>query len=135
MNPTRKDLIQRLSGLISQGEIVKDGKLPSERELAALMGTSRPLLREALISLEALGYLDIRDRQGIFLAEEAQTQFLKTFDQAHVWPMDILAQVMEIRQIMDPGSTALAALRCKDEDIAKLDECLAVLEKIHVDKS
>jgi DNA-binding FadR family transcriptional regulator len=36
---------------------------------------------------------------------------------------------------MDPGSTALAALRCKDEDIAKLDECLAVLEKIHVDKS
>jgi len=133
MNPTRKDLIQRLSTAIARGEFVKDGKLPSERELASLMGTSRPLLREALISLEALGYLDIRDRQGIFLAGETQAQLLKTLDQAHIWPMDILAQVMEIRQIMDPGATALAALRCKDEDMEKLKECLAVLEKIHSD--
>jgi GntR family transcriptional repressor for pyruvate dehydrogenase complex len=45
--------------------------------------------------------------------------------------MDILAQVMEIRQIMDPGATALAALRRKDEDIERLNECLAMLEKIH----
>jgi len=133
MNPTRKELIQKLSGLIAGGEFVKDGKLPSERELASLMGTSRPLLREALISLEALGYLDIRDRQGIFLAGETQAQFLKTMDQAHIWPMDILAQVMEIRQIMDPGATALAALRRKDEDMGKLNECLAMLEKIHSD--
>ena len=131
MNSTRKELIQRLSGAIARGEFVKDGKLPAERELASLMGTSRPLLREALISLEALGYLDIRDRQGIFLAGETQAQFLKALDQAHIWPMDILAQVMEIRQIMDPGATALAALRRRDEDMERLKECLAMLEKIH----
>ncbi|MDR1726351.1 MAG: FCD domain-containing protein [Acidobacteriota bacterium] len=135
MNPTRKELIQKLSGAIEQGGIVKNGKLPSERELAALMGTSRPLLREALISLEALGRLDIRDRQGIFLAGEGESQFIKGIDQAHIWPMDILAQVMELRQIMDPGATALAALRRKDEDLGKLRECLSVLEKIHDDKS
>jgi GntR family transcriptional repressor for pyruvate dehydrogenase complex len=131
MNQTRKELIQRLSSAIARGEYVRDGKLPSERELASLMGTSRPLLREALISLEALGYLDIRDRQGIFLAGETQAQVIKALDQAHIWPMDILAQVMEIRQIMDPGATALAALRRKDEDMQKLNECLAMLEKIH----
>jgi len=131
MNPTRKELIQRLSSSIARGEFVKDGKLPSERELASLMGTSRPLLREALISLEALGYLDIRDRQGIFLAGESQAQVLKAIDQAHIWPMDILAQVMEIRQIMDPGATALAALRRNDGDMEKLNECLTMLEKIH----
>jgi GntR family transcriptional repressor for pyruvate dehydrogenase complex len=45
--------------------------------------------------------------------------------------MDILAQVMEIRQIMDPGATALAALRRRDEDMERLNECLAMLEKIH----
>jgi GntR family transcriptional repressor for pyruvate dehydrogenase complex len=131
MNPTRKELIQKLSNSIARGEFVKDGKLPSERELASLMGTNRPLLREALISLEALGYLDIRDRQGIFLAGETQSHFMKTIDQAHIWPMDILAQVMEIRQIMDPGATALAARRRNDGDMEKLEECLAVLEKIH----
>jgi GntR family transcriptional regulator, transcriptional repressor for pyruvate dehydrogenase complex len=131
MNTTRKDLIQRLSSLIAQGEIVKEGKLPSERDLASLLNTSRPLLREALISLEALGYLDIRDRQGIYLAGESQNQMLRAMDQAQIWPMEILSQVMEIRQIMDPGATALAAMRCKDKDIAKLNECLAMLESIH----
>lgn len=131
MNATRKDLIQRIYNLIAKGEIVRDGKLPSERDLASMLNTSRPLLREALISLEALGYLDIRDRQGIYLAGEAQNQLLTALDQAQIWPMEILSQVMEIRQIMDPGATALAALRCKDRDIYKLDECLSMLVQIH----
>ncbi len=65
MNETRKDLIRRLTDLVSQGNVVTGGKLPPERELAALLGTTRPLLREGLIALEALGLLEIRDRQGI----------------------------------------------------------------------
>jgi len=135
MNSTRRELIQRLTDLISKGEIVTDGKLPSERELAALMDTSRPLLREALISLEALGYLDIRDRQGIFLAGDNHDDTLRSLGQAQIWPMEILSQVMEIRQILDPGATALAALRRKDKDMGKLDECIAMLEKIHSERA
>jgi GntR family transcriptional regulator, transcriptional repressor for pyruvate dehydrogenase complex len=131
MNSTRKDLIQRLTSLISKGDIATDGKLPSERELASKLETSRPLLREALISLEALGYLDIRDRQGIYLTGENPKEALHAFGQAQIWPMEILSQVMEIRQIMDPGATALAATRRKDRDIEKLDECISVMEKIY----
>jgi GntR family transcriptional repressor for pyruvate dehydrogenase complex len=132
MNSTRKDLIERISNLISTGNIVKDGKLPSERELASRLETSRPLLREALISLEALGYLDIRDRQGIFLTGENPTEALQALNQAQVWPMEILSQVMEIRQIIDPGATALAALRRTESDIEKLEECIGMMEKLQL---
>jgi GntR family transcriptional regulator, transcriptional repressor for pyruvate dehydrogenase complex len=131
MNSTRKDLIQKLIHLISKGNIAVDGKLPSERELATQLDTSRPLLREALISLEALGYLEIRDRQGIFLTGENPNEALRALGHAQVWPMEILSQVMEIRQIMDPGATALAALRRKDRDMDKMNECLSMLEKIY----
>jgi GntR family transcriptional regulator, transcriptional repressor for pyruvate dehydrogenase complex len=131
MNNTRKDLIQKLIHLISTGDIAVNGKLPSERDLASLLETSRPLLREALISLDALGYLEIRDRQGIFLAGENPNEALQALGQAQVWPMEILSQVMEIRQIMDPGATALAALRRKARDIDKMNECISMLEKIH----
>jgi GntR family transcriptional regulator, transcriptional repressor for pyruvate dehydrogenase complex len=131
MNSTRKDLIQKLINLIAKGNIAANGKLPSERELASLLETSRPLLREALISLDALGYLEIRDRQGIFLAGENPNEALQALGQAQVWPMEILSQVMEIRQIMDPGATALAALRRKARDIDKMSECISMLEKIH----
>ncbi len=131
MNSTRKDLIHRLATHISKGDLVIDGKLPSERELATKLNTSRPLVREALISLEALGYLDIRDRQGIFLTGDNSSEALQALGQAHIWPMEILSQVMEIRQIMDPGATALAALRRKDGDIEKLHECISMMKKIH----
>jgi GntR family transcriptional regulator, transcriptional repressor for pyruvate dehydrogenase complex len=131
MNSTRKDLIQKLINLISKGNIAVDGKLPSERELASVLKTSRPLLRESLISLEALGYLDIRDRQGIFLTGENPNEALRALGQAQVWPMEILSQVMEIRQIMDPGATALAAVRRKRKDLNKLNECISMLEKIY----
>jgi GntR family transcriptional regulator, transcriptional repressor for pyruvate dehydrogenase complex len=133
MNSTRKDLIQKLIQLISKGDIAVNGKLPSERDLASLLDTSRPLLREALISLDALGYLEIRDRQGIFLAGENPNEALQALGQAQVWPMEILSQVMEIRQIMDPGATALAALRRKARDIKKMNECISMLEKIHTE--
>ena len=131
MNSTRKDLIQKLTSMISSGDLATDGKLPSERQLASLLNTSRPLLREALISLEALGYLDIRDRQGIFLTGEYSNDVLRALGQSHIWPMEILSQVMEIRQIMDPGATALAALRRKAGDMKKLEECISMMEKIH----
>ncbi len=132
MNSTRKDLIERLANQISKGNIVKNRKLPSERDLASLLDTSRPLLREALISLEALGYLDIRDRQGIFLTGENPNEALQALGQAQIWPMEILSQVMEIRQIMDPGATALAAMRRKDSDVKKLDECISMMEKLQL---
>ena len=131
MNSTRKEMIQRLIDLISKGDLTTEGKLPSERELASILNTSRPLLREALISLEALGYLDIRDRQGVFLTGENTSEAVRALGQAQVWPMEILSQVMEVRQIVDPGAAALAALRCKDKDIEQLNECIAMMEKIH----
>ena len=131
MNETRKDLIRRLTNLVSQGNVVTGGKLPPERELAALLGTTRPLLREGLIALEALGLLEIRDRQGIFLAEGNPDEIKRVLGQAQVWPMEVLSQVMEIRQLLDPGAAALAALRRRERDLEKMDECISMLEKIH----
>ncbi|MBP6331875.1 MAG: FadR family transcriptional regulator [Aminivibrio sp.] len=134
MNESRKDLIRRLTDLVSQGNVVTEGKLPTERELAALLGTTRPLLREGLIALEALGLLEIRDRQGIFLAEVNPEEIKRVLGQAQVWPMEVLSQVMEIRQLMDPGAAALAAQRRKERDLEKMDECISMLEKIHEER-
>lgn len=79
------------------GPHLQGGKLPPEREPAELLATTRPLLREALISPEALGYLDIRNRQGIHLAGDVSSEALGASGQARAWPMEILSQVMEGR--------------------------------------
>ena len=67
MNPKRREVLEILMNLIQSGEIVRDGKLLPEREIAARLDMSLSVVREALIGLEALGALDVRERQGVFV--------------------------------------------------------------------
>jgi DNA-binding FadR family transcriptional regulator len=52
---------------IRNGSLPPSSRLPSEREIAAQMGVSRPSVREALIALELLGVVEIRIGQGTFV--------------------------------------------------------------------
>ncbi len=130
MNESRKNLIHRLMAIISKGDVISGGKLPPERELAALLGTSRPALREAEIALEALGVLEIRDRQGVFIAGGEGDESPLSLGEARIWPTEVLSQVMEIRLLLDPAVSAIAALRRTDRDMARLEHCLRELEAL-----
>ncbi len=50
-------VVEEISGRIHRGELGPGDRLPPERELAAQLGVSRDRLREALLALEADGYL------------------------------------------------------------------------------
>jgi len=131
MNENRRKVIERMTKLIRTGDIVDGrGKLPTERELCDLLGVGRTLLREAIISLEATGVLEIRERQGIFIAEKDKMELPPKIGLAFLWPMETLGQVMEIREIIEGKVAYLAALRRTDEDIEKLESCLRMLRGI-----
>ena len=61
MNAKRKQLIEKLLEKIQSGEIVVGDKLLPERKLAEILGETRPVLREGLIALEAMGVLTMAD--------------------------------------------------------------------------
>ena len=61
--------VQRLEGLILSGEWQMGMRLPSERDLAAEMNISRPVLHEALVDLEAKGLVSIAARRGVFVSD------------------------------------------------------------------
>lgn len=52
-------------------------RLPSERELAAVLHVSRPSVREAVRSLQAEGHLIVKHGQGVFVAEPAVRRNLR----------------------------------------------------------
>ena len=63
-----------LRALIFSGQLGPGDKLPSERELAAQLKTSRPTLRTALRALEALGFVMVRiGSKGGFWINDAET--------------------------------------------------------------
>src|SRR5258705_10923586 len=62
-----RQIADQLRGLVERGEYAVGSRLPTERELADMLGVSRPTVREALIALEVEGRLRIRVGSGIYV--------------------------------------------------------------------
>lgn len=60
-----------LRDAIADGRLPSSGKLPSEPQLAAMLGVSRATLREAIALLESEGLVDRRHGSGTFLLPSA----------------------------------------------------------------
>lgn len=64
---------QKLQDMIRSGELRPDQQLPSQLELSRDLGISRASLREALSTLETLGFLRIEPGRGTFIASTTPT--------------------------------------------------------------
>ena len=125
MNEKRKKVIEKILDKIKSGEIIDGNRLLPERILVETIGLTRPILRDGLIALDAMGVLDIRDRQGIFLSSNQENEAAVMFQRTYGWPNDMLSRAMEVRQLVEPAATGLAAMRRTDKDLSKMNACLS----------
>ena len=64
-------IADQIAALIERGEFPAGSRLPAERELARELGVSRTSVREAIISLEIAGKVEVRVGNGIFVKAPA----------------------------------------------------------------
>ncbi len=64
-----RQIAGQIQDLIERGEFKAGSRLPAERELAAQLGVSRTSVREAIISLEIAGFVEVRVGTGIFVRQ------------------------------------------------------------------
>lgn len=123
---TSPKLYQRVANSIvaeiRSGKYPRGERLPPERELAEEFGVSRPTVREAMIALEIRGIVEARRGSGIYVVEAAPPETNAT--EQDIGPFE----VTEARRLFEGESAALAAAIITDEEIAKLEELLAILE-------
>jgi DNA-binding FadR family transcriptional regulator len=81
-----------LDGTLKQGE-----RLMAERELAAQLGVSRPIVREALRALHMLGIVEIRERVGTIVKRPDASMLKDFFTLALAQQADLIDDVMEAR--------------------------------------
>lgn len=86
---------------IRSGEFGVGRRLPGERLLAVEFGVSRPVVREAISSVSALGLLDVQVGRGAFVTASA--------DQPGTVPS--LLDVVDVREVLEVGALELAARR------------------------
>ena len=114
-------VVATLRDMIEEWRLPDDGRLPTERELAAELGTGRRCVRRALDSLEAEGLIWRKQGKGTFAGQPPDpTGVLAAEIASEVDPM----VAMEARLCIEPALAELCALRATGEDVVRLRSTL-----------
>jgi GntR family transcriptional repressor for pyruvate dehydrogenase complex len=122
-------IFENLCNLISSGALQAGQRLPSERQLASILGVSRTSIREALRTLETLGLTQTRLGSGSYLRENVASlshyfvrkQTPKTYE---------LGGLLEARISLECEVVAFAAQRVDTEGKEALKTLLEHQEEI-----
>lgn len=128
------DAITKLRNMIQTGQLGPGSRLPPEHQLAAEMGLSRSGVREAVKVLESARVLDVRRGDGTYVTSLAPTLLLEGVGFAvELLQDDTLLDVMEVRRLLEPAATAVAALRISDDQLEQLASILSQMEESAAD--
>lgn len=123
------EAIDKIKGMIVSGELRPGDRLPKEADLAERLGLSRSSLREAVKALSLIRVLDVRQGDGTYVTSlepelllDAMT-FVVDFHRD-----DTVLRFLEVRRILEPAATAMAAQHMSEDDIAGLRDLLDKLD-------
>jgi GntR family transcriptional repressor for pyruvate dehydrogenase complex len=115
------EAINKIKRMITSGELGPGDRLPREADLADRLGLSRNSLREAVRALSMINVLDVRQGDGTYVTSLDPALLLDALSFVVDFHRDdTVLQFFEVRRILEPAATALAAERMPDADIRKL---------------
>ncbi|MEC4271717.1 GntR family transcriptional regulator [Adlercreutzia sp. R25] len=129
-SPSLKDLfVSQLEGMILSGELAVGQKLPPERDLAEQMGVSRTVINTGIAELASKGFIEIRPRKGVFVADYRRTGSISTlisimnFNGGQL-PRREIHSLLELRLALEILCLHEAIPVMTEEGLATLRECL-----------
>ncbi len=122
-----EEVVTQIREMIQRGDLKFGDRLPPERDLAKLLGVSRPTLRAGIRSLVALGVLQSRQGAGTFVVDAEDSPSLDSS------PLQMLAalhgfqsdEMFEARLGLEMTIAGLAAERATSEQIATMADEVA----------
>ena len=121
--------IAEIKNLIMSGEFVAGSRLPKEQDLARRLGLSRNSLREAVRALTLIGVLEPRVGDGTYVTSlEPELLLTGMGFISDLLTGSTLLELHQVRRILEPVATELAATRLEEADFAALERCLADMD-------
>lgn len=121
-------VIQRITQAIHDGRLKPGDFLPSEARIAASFGVSKPIAREAIRQLAAMGVVHIQQGKPTRVQALDAAPLDRFYRFAVRGRANGLTEAVELRRILEPPIAAHSAERRTAEDIEKLDLILARME-------
>ncbi len=123
---------EQIENLILDRALGPEDRLPSERELAQMLGVSRTVIREAIRLLAAKGLVAVRTGSGTYV-RILGADIMKA-------PMDLLLRagalkiedIHEVRAVLEIRIAELAANHATDDDLQRMEETIQRLRKRNI---
>ena len=131
--PSLKEMfIRQLQDRILSGELPVNTKLPPERELGEKMRVSRAVVNAGIAELARRGFLEVRPRQGTYVAAYRRNGNLDTLMAIMQYNGGVLGReeirsILEVRWGLEQIAVSRAIDYASDEELEKLGEAVEEL--------
>jgi len=115
-----EEIVERITNYILDENLKPGVKLPSERELMTRLSVGRSSLREAIKTLGAIGIVEVRVGEGMFVGHGQTSLLTKPLAWGLLIGEHSLREVIEARRLIEVELVSLAALRATEDDLAEI---------------
>jgi GntR family transcriptional regulator, transcriptional repressor for pyruvate dehydrogenase complex len=119
-------VIDQIINLLISGQLHPGDKLPTEMDLQEMFQVSRPVLREAISSLETIGIVRRKTREGTYFTNKIWS---KPFEIMLSLSAGNIKTIGETRMSQELGLVSLAAEKITDNDLKRLRENIELMER------
>lgn len=134
IRPSRSSLkeacVAKIEAMILAGELPAGGKLPPEREFAARLGVSRPVVHEALVELAMKGLVSISPRHGVTVCDFRSSGSLLLIDSLLAYEHQpentgLWQNLFDFRRLIEREAARQAALNRSNQQMDELNQLIA----------
>jgi len=122
-------IVTLIEDLIDSQALGEGQQLPPERDLATMLGVSRPALREAIKILEAHQRLIVKHGQGVFVGLNKQDLVRQRLANLEI----SLMELFRVREVLESTAANWAAISATDEEIEVLARILEEQEEAYLE--
>lgn len=125
---TYQEVLKQINQLIIEEKLRPGDRLMGERDMAGELGVSRTTLREALRTMEFLGWVEIKPGGGTFIRDAQLNEVISPLALALSVEPTRLEELWETRITLEVECAGLAALRASEEDLRQISHALCDMQ-------
>ena len=117
-----EEVAEKIKQYVKENQMEKNSKLPSERKLAEMFGTSRNVIREALKLLVEQKVIEVREKSGVYVLNIDEADILDAVKKEFMMDSMNVENVLYLRDILEPSVVDLCVGRITPEQLNELRE-------------
>jgi len=124
-----EEIVKQILDLLKEGKLKPGDKLPPERKLAEDLHVSRTAIREALRSLEMMGYIESNVGGGTYIKSISLENVMNPFSAMLSQDEKLLRDLIEVRLLLETEIAFLTAKRITPEKTEMIQASLEQMEQ------